>query len=117
MNPVTSVLSATRQAGRVVVGSTTQVRVALRLGGLSIQANRTSAPAAFCSATPLPSVYFSLGATRRRVVSPRPAATRRPTGESHMRGFALAALGAASIAFASAPAAAKQYVDYTPQKG
>ena len=34
-----------------------------------------------------------------------------------MRGFALAALGAASIAFASAPAAAKQYVDYTPQKG
>ena len=34
-----------------------------------------------------------------------------------MRGFALAALGAASMAFASAPAAAKQYVDYTPQKG
>jgi hypothetical protein len=29
----------------------------------------------------------------------------------------LAALGAASIAFASAPATAKQYVDYTPQKG
>jgi hypothetical protein len=29
----------------------------------------------------------------------------------------LAALGAASIAFASAPAIAKQYVDYTPQKG
>ena len=29
----------------------------------------------------------------------------------------LTALGAASIAFASAPATAKQYVDYTPQKG
>lgn len=34
-----------------------------------------------------------------------------------MRGFALAALGVVSIAFAGAPAAAKQYVDYTPQKG
>lgn len=34
-----------------------------------------------------------------------------------MRGFALAVLGAASIAFASAPAVAKQYVDWTPQKG
>jgi len=34
-----------------------------------------------------------------------------------MRGFALAALGAVAIAFASAPAAAKPYVDYTPQKG
>lgn len=34
-----------------------------------------------------------------------------------MRGIALAALGAASIAFASVPAVAKQYVDYTPQKG
>ena len=34
-----------------------------------------------------------------------------------MRGVALTALGAASIAFASMPATAKQYVDYTPQKG
>ena len=34
-----------------------------------------------------------------------------------MKTIILAALGAASIAFASAPAAAKQYVDYTPQKG
>ena len=34
-----------------------------------------------------------------------------------MRGVALSALSAASIAFASMPAAAKQYVDYTPQKG
>jgi hypothetical protein len=34
-----------------------------------------------------------------------------------METIILAALGAASIAFASAPAAAKQYVDYTPQKG
>ena len=34
-----------------------------------------------------------------------------------MRVYALAALGAVSIAFAPAPAAAKQYVDYTPQKG
>ena len=34
-----------------------------------------------------------------------------------MKTFVLTALGAASIAFASAPAAAKQYVDYTPQKG
>ena len=34
-----------------------------------------------------------------------------------MRAFVLAALGAASIAFASMPAVAKQYVDYTPQKG
>jgi hypothetical protein len=33
-----------------------------------------------------------------------------------MRGLALTALGAA-IAFASMPAAAKPYVDYTPQKG
>jgi hypothetical protein len=36
---------------------------------------------------------------------------------SIMKTIILAALGAASIAFASAPAAAKQYVDYTPQKG
>jgi hypothetical protein len=34
-----------------------------------------------------------------------------------MKTMILAALGAASIAFASAPATAKQYVDYTPQKG
>ncbi|QNP45734.1 hypothetical protein H9L14_14680 [Sphingomonas sediminicola] len=34
-----------------------------------------------------------------------------------MKTMVLAALGAASIAFASAPATAKQYVDYTPQKG
>ncbi len=34
-----------------------------------------------------------------------------------MRGYALAALGAVAIAFASMPAAAKPYVDYTPQKG
>jgi hypothetical protein len=34
-----------------------------------------------------------------------------------MKTMILAALGAASIAFASAPAIAKQYVDYTPQKG
>ena len=34
-----------------------------------------------------------------------------------MKTFVLTALGAASIAFASAPATAKQYVDYTPQKG
>ena len=34
-----------------------------------------------------------------------------------MKTIILAALGAASIAFASAPATAKQYVDYTPQKG
>jgi len=34
-----------------------------------------------------------------------------------MRGYTLTALGAAAIAFASVPAAAKQYVDYTPQKG
>lgn len=34
-----------------------------------------------------------------------------------MKTMVLAALGAASIAFASAPAIAKQYVDYTPQKG
>lgn len=34
-----------------------------------------------------------------------------------MKTIVLAALGAASIAFASAPAAAKPYVDYTPQKG
>ncbi len=34
-----------------------------------------------------------------------------------MQGFALAALGAVAIAFASVPAAAKPYVDYTPQKG
>jgi hypothetical protein len=34
-----------------------------------------------------------------------------------MKTIILAALGAASIAFASAPAVAKQYVDYTPQKG
>jgi hypothetical protein len=37
-------------------------------------------------------------------------------GEVKMRGFAMTALGAA-IAFASVPAAAKPYVDYTPQKG
>lgn len=34
-----------------------------------------------------------------------------------MKTIVLAALGAASIATASAPAAAKPYVDYTPQKG
>lgn len=34
-----------------------------------------------------------------------------------MKTIILAALGADSIAFASAPATAKQYVDYTPQKG
>lgn len=34
-----------------------------------------------------------------------------------MRGIILAALGAAAIAFAGVPATAKQYVDYTPQKG
>lgn len=34
-----------------------------------------------------------------------------------MKTIILSALGAASIAFASAPATAKQYVDYTPQKG
>ena len=34
-----------------------------------------------------------------------------------MRVVALTVLGAASIAFASMPSAAKQYVDYTPQKG
>ena len=34
-----------------------------------------------------------------------------------MKAIILTALGAASIAFASAPATAKQYVDYTPQKG
>jgi hypothetical protein len=34
-----------------------------------------------------------------------------------MKTFALAALGAAAIAFGSGSAAAKQYVDYTPQKG
>ena len=34
-----------------------------------------------------------------------------------MQGFALAALGAVAIAYASVPAAAKPYVDYTPQKG
>ncbi len=34
-----------------------------------------------------------------------------------MKTMILAALGAASIALASAPATAKQYVDYTPQKG
>ena len=34
-----------------------------------------------------------------------------------MRVCALTALGAASIAFASVPATAKQYVDWTPQKG
>ena len=34
-----------------------------------------------------------------------------------MKTIILAALGAASIAFASAPATAKQYLDYTPQKG
>ena len=34
-----------------------------------------------------------------------------------MRNFALAALGAATVAFASVPAAAKPYIDYTPQKG
>ena len=34
-----------------------------------------------------------------------------------MKTIILAALGAASIAFATAPATAKQYVDYTPQKG
>ena len=34
-----------------------------------------------------------------------------------MKTIVLAALGAASIAFATAPATAKQYVDWTPQKG
>lgn len=34
-----------------------------------------------------------------------------------MQGFALAALGAVAIVYASVPAAAKPYVDYTPQKG
>jgi hypothetical protein len=34
-----------------------------------------------------------------------------------MKTIVLTALGAASIAFASVPATAKQYVDYTPQKG
>jgi hypothetical protein len=34
-----------------------------------------------------------------------------------MKTIILSALGAASIAFTSAPATAKQYVDYTPQKG
>jgi hypothetical protein len=34
-----------------------------------------------------------------------------------MKTVVLAALGAASIAFAFSPATAKQYVDYTPQKG
>jgi hypothetical protein len=34
-----------------------------------------------------------------------------------MKSFVLAALGAAAITFASTPATAKQYVDYTPQKG
>ena len=34
-----------------------------------------------------------------------------------MRGFALTALGAASIAFATTAASSKAYVDYTPQKG
>ena len=34
-----------------------------------------------------------------------------------MKTIILAALGVASIAFASAPTTAKQYVDYTPQKG
>jgi hypothetical protein len=34
-----------------------------------------------------------------------------------MRITILTALGAASIAFAAVPATAKQYVDYTPQKG
>lgn len=34
-----------------------------------------------------------------------------------MKTIALAALGAAAIAFGSGSAAAKQYVDYTPQKG
>lgn len=34
-----------------------------------------------------------------------------------MKGFVLTALGAAAFAFAGVPAAAKQYVDYTPQKG
>lgn len=34
-----------------------------------------------------------------------------------MQKLVLTALGAAAIVFASAPAAAKQYVDYTPQKG
>jgi hypothetical protein len=38
-------------------------------------------------------------------------------GEVKMRGFAMIALGALSIGFASVPAVAKQYVDYTPQKG
>jgi hypothetical protein len=38
-------------------------------------------------------------------------------GEVKMRGFAMFALGALSIGFASVPAVAKQYVDYTPQKG
>ena len=34
-----------------------------------------------------------------------------------MKTIILSALGAASIAFTSAPATAKQYVDYSPQKG
>ena len=34
-----------------------------------------------------------------------------------MKTLALSALGAAAIVFASVPAAAKPYVDYTPQKG
>lgn len=34
-----------------------------------------------------------------------------------MRLIVLSALGAAAIAFAGVPATAKQYVDYTPQKG
>ena len=38
-------------------------------------------------------------------------------GEVTMRTYLLTALGAAAIAFAGVPATAKQYVDYTPQKG
>ena len=34
-----------------------------------------------------------------------------------MKTIVLSALGAAAIAFAGVPATAKQYVDYTPQKG
>ena len=34
-----------------------------------------------------------------------------------MKAIVLTALGAAAMAFASVPAAAKQYVDYSPQKG
>ena len=34
-----------------------------------------------------------------------------------MKAIVLTALGAAAMAFATVPAAAKQYVDYTPQKG